>query len=114
MREIEFYRTASGACPVEDFLDSLDRKPAQKVAWVMQMVRELPSPPIQYFKKLIGTDLWEIRTTFGGNAYRLLGFYDGDQLVVLTSGFAKKTQKTPKQEIDTACARMKDYFQQKG
>ena len=42
MREIQFYRNASGDCPVEEFLDELGSKQAQKIAWVLQLVRELP------------------------------------------------------------------------
>ncbi len=114
MRIIELYRQQSGSCPVEDFLDSLNGKQAQKVAWVLDLVRTLPRPPKQYFKKLVGTELWEVRTEFGGNAFRLLGFFDGENLIILTSGFAKKTQKTPRQEIETAERRMKDYFSRKG
>ena len=45
MREIHFYRKASGDCPVEQFLDGLGPKQAQKVAWVLQVVRELPLVP---------------------------------------------------------------------
>ena len=41
MREIHFYRTDSGLCPVEEFLDSLTAKQAQKVTWVMQLVEEM-------------------------------------------------------------------------
>jgi hypothetical protein len=52
VREIIFYRTPSGACPVEEFLDSLTGKQAQKVAWVLHLVEELDSVPVQYFKKL--------------------------------------------------------------
>lgn len=78
------------------------------------MVRTLPRPPTRFFKKLVGTELWEVRTEYSGNAFRLLGFFDGENLIVLTSGFAKKTQKTPKQEIETAKRRMKDYFTRKG
>jgi phage-related protein len=113
MRTIRFYETASGNCPVKDFLDSLGGKQARKVTWVLQLVKDLPRPPIQYFKKLVGTELWEVRAESGGNAFRLLGFLDGEQLVILTSGFAKKTQKTPGREIDTALARRKDYFNRK-
>ena len=54
MIEIQFYRTAAGACPVEEFLDSLNGKQAQKVLWVLRAVRELPQVPKQYFKKLEG------------------------------------------------------------
>lgn len=114
MRTIKFYRLPSGTCPVEEFLDSLNGKQAQKVAWTLQLVRDLQRPPRQYFKKLVGTGLWEIRTVFGGNSFRFLGFFDGEDLIVLTSGFAKKTQKTSKQEIETAEGRKRDYFSRKG
>jgi len=80
MRTIQFYRQHSGACPVGDFLESLDGKQAQKVAWVLHLVRTLPRPPTRYFKKLVGTELWEVWAEFGGNAFRLLGFMDGETL----------------------------------
>ena len=52
MREIQFYRTGLGVCPVEAFLDSLGPKQTQKVLWVLRVVRDLPRVPVQYFKKL--------------------------------------------------------------
>jgi len=114
MREICFYRTASGECPVEEFLDNLGPKQAQKVAWTLQVVKELPMVPKQYFKKLEGTDdLWEVRAESGGDAFRLLGFWDAGRLVVLTNGFAKKTQKTPAREIELAERRKRDYLNRK-
>ncbi len=62
MRQIIFYRTSSENCPVEDFLDSLSAKQAQKVIWVLKLVTDLDSIPIKYFKKLVNTDdIWEIR-----------------------------------------------------
>jgi phage-related protein len=55
------------------------------------------------FKKLTSTDdIWEVRATIGNNTFRLLGFFEGPKLIVSTSGFAKKTNKVPKQEIETA------------
>ena len=70
--------------------------------------------PRQYFKKLEGTDdLWEVRANFGGDAYRLLGFWDAGRLIILTNGFAKKTQKTPAREIEIAEQRKRDYFNRK-
>lgn len=110
MIEVQFYRTATGSCPVEDFLDSLNAKQAQKVLWVLKVVQELPQVPKQYFKKLEGTDdLWEVRVEFGGGAFRLLGFWDEGRLVILTNGFAKKTQKTPEREIALAEQRKCDH-----
>jgi hypothetical protein len=75
MIEVQFYRMATGSCPVEDFLDSLNAKQAQKVLWVLKAVQELPQVPKQYFKKLIGTDgLWEVRAEFGGDAFGCWAF----------------------------------------
>jgi phage-related protein len=111
MLEIQFYRTAAGAWPVEEFLDSLGAKQAQKVLWVLRAVRELPRVPRQYFKKLEGTDdLWEVRAEIGGDAFRLLGFWDEGRLIILTNGFAKKTQKTPEREIALAEQRKRDHL----
>ena len=111
MKQVQFYRTSSGRCPVEVFLDSLTGKQAQKVIWVLRLIEELDTVPRQYFKKLVNTDgLWEVRIQFGGNIFRLLGFLDGDELLILTSGFAKKTQKTPRKEIATAEQRKRDYL----
>ena len=111
MIEIRFYRTEAGACPVEEFLDGLNAKQAQKVLWVLRAVRELPQVPKQYFKKLECTaDLWEVRAEFGGDAFRLLGFWDAGRLVILTNGFAKKTQKMPEREIALAEQRKRAHL----
>ena len=92
-------------------MDSLTGKQAQKVVWVLQLIEDSDHVPRQYFKKLVNTDdIWEVRIQFGGNIFRLLGFLDGEELLILTSGFAKKTQKTPRQEIATAEKRKQDYL----
>lgn len=110
MREIIFYRTKNGECPIEKFLDALSAKQAKKITWVLQLVEVLVIVPIQYFKKFEGTDdIWEVKVDFGGDAFRLLGFFDKGNLVILTNGFAKKTQKTPSSEINLAEQRKKDY-----
>ena len=114
MREIIFYKTEKGVCPIEMFLDSLNAKQAKKVVWVLQIVEEFAVVPIQYFKKLEGTDdIWEVRVDSGSNTFRLLGFFDKGNLVVLTNGFAKKTQKTPQTEIALAENRKKDWLERK-
>lgn len=110
MREVHFYRTAAGDCPVEEFLDALTGKQAQKVVWVLRLVEQLDPVPAQYFKKLTDTEgLWEVRAQHGGDTFRLIGFYDSSRFVVV-GGFAKKTEKTPRQEIDVASARRQDYL----
>lgn len=67
--------------------------------------------PVQHLKKLEGTDgLWEVRAEFGGDAFRLLGFWEAGRLIILTNGFAKKTQKTPERELALAGQRRRDYL----
>lgn len=68
-----------------------------------------------FFKKLEGTDIWEFRTLYEGNAYRVLAFWDTDSetLVIATNGFVKKTQKTPQREISKAEEIRERYFKNK-
>jgi len=111
VREVHFHRTASGHCPAEEFLDSLSSKQAQKVVWVLRLVEELELVPTQYFKKLAGTEgLWEVRVQHGGNTFRMLGFFSPSKGLVLTSGFAKKSEKTPHHEIELAAKRRREYL----
>jgi phage-related protein len=92
----------------------LSGKQAQKIVWVLRLIEELPTVPSQYLQKLVGTDeIWEVRIGFGNDIFRLLGFFDGGQMIVLTNGFAKKTQKTPLREIELAEQRKRDYFARK-
>lgn len=111
MKRIEFYKTANGTSPVEEFLESLDDSQARKVLWVLRLVRELNPIPSNYFTKMVNSDdIWEVRVQFGGNIFRLLGFFDCAKLIILTHGFQKKTQKTPKQHIELAESRKRDYL----
>lgn len=69
----------------------------------------------ELFKKLEGTDIWEFRTLFNGNCYRLFSFWDTETetLIIATHGIVKKTQKTPSKEITKAEEIRKLYFEQK-
>ena len=114
MRTVNFYHTQTGSCPVEDFLDTLSGKQAQKVLWVLGLIEDQDVVPTQYLKKLVNTDdIWEVRIQFGGNIFRLLGFFEGSRLIILTNGFAKKSQKTPRQEIALATRRKNEYLSRK-
>jgi phage-related protein len=99
---------------MEDFLETLSDKQMEKVSWTLRAVRDLYQVPTQYLKKLKSTnDIWEVRVTLGNNTFRLLGFYDGPKLIILTSGFAKKSNKVPRREIENATKRKQDYFRRK-
>ena len=114
MRKINFYTSVSGKQPVREFLDQLNEKQVSKVLWTLKFIREHEKIPGQYFKKLVNTDgLWEIRVSQGSNIFRLLCFFDGDEIIILTNGFQKKTQKTPKQEINLAEKRKREHLARK-
>lgn len=113
-RTVTFYRTIEGKCPIEDFLDSLSGKIAQKVTWVLNLLEDLDVVPSSYFKKLIGTEeIWECRIQFASNAYRIFCFFVDNSVVVLTHGFLKKSQKTPKSEIERAEAYRRDFLKRR-
>ena len=114
MKEVRFYTTAAGRCPVQEHLDDLPDKTVQKIAWVLRMIRDLERVPANYFKKLVNTDdIWEVRVDVGHNTFRLLGFLDGRELIVLTNSFQKKTQQTPSAEIRLAEERKADYLKRR-
>jgi phage-related protein len=113
-RTILFYRTSEGKCPVQDFLDALPGKVAQKVAWVFRLLEDLEMVPATYFKKLIGTEeIWECRIQSRSNIYRIFCFFDSHSAVILTNGFEKKGMKTPSQEIERAEVYRRDYLDRK-
>lgn len=113
-RNIIFYRTESGMCPVEKFLDSLQPKVVQKVSWVLKLIQEIDLVPSQYFKKLIGTeDLWECRISIQSSAYRIFSFFSESNTLVLTNGYSKKSQKIDRTQIKLAEAYRRDFLDRK-
>ncbi len=114
MTTVKFFRTTDGKCPIQEFLDSLPAKSAQKITWVLKLLEDLDRVPASYFKKLVNTEeIWECRVQFGSNSYRLLCFFVDNFVVVLTHGFSKKSQKTPKQEIERAEAYRREYLKRR-
>ena len=70
--------------------------------------------PKKYFSHVEDTDgLFEIRVEVGSNIFRVFTFFDEGNLVILLNGFPKKTQKTPKNEIELAEKLKKEYFNEK-
>jgi phage-related protein len=112
-RNVLFYRTVDGKCPVQEFLDSLPGKVAQKIVWVLRLLEELEIVPSSYFKKLVGTEeIWECRIQFGSNTYRIFCFFI-DNTAVLTHGFVKKSQRIPAHEIERAVAYRRDFLRRR-
>lgn len=94
----------------EEFFIKQKSKVQDKIIWTLNLIEELPRVPETYLKYLEGTDgLYEIRIKLGSDIYRIFSFFDKGKLVVLANGFQKKTQKTPKQEIEKALKIKKEY-----
>ena len=97
-RKITFYKNY-----FQDFFSKQNKKVKEKIIWTFDLVEGLQRVPETYLKHLENTDgLYEIRVQFGGDIFRIFCFFDEGQLVVLANGFQKKTQKTPKKEIEMA------------
>lgn len=91
----------------------LDAKVKAKIMYNINRCKYIMSKDL--FKKLENTEIWEFRTLFAGIQYRIFAFWDKDMeaLVVTTHAIIKKTQKTPRREIEKAERIMKEYFKNK-
>jgi len=93
----------------EFFLEQSD-KVKDKIIWTFDLIEELPRVPETYLRHIENTKgLFEIRVEQGTDIFRIFCFFDYGQLVVLANGFQKKTQKTPKKEIEKAIKIKKEY-----
>ncbi len=98
----------------EDFFREQPQKVRDKIIKVLDIVEQIERIPSTYLKFIEGTNgLFEIRVQLAGNIFRIFCFFDSGKLVVLMSGFQKKTQKTPRKEIDKAISIMKEYYKDK-
>lgn len=100
--------------PAREFVSSLPEKAQKKITYNLLKV-EGGERDSELFKKLENSEIWEFRTLFDGICYRLFAFWDTETeaLVVATHGIIKKTQKTPKKEIEKAERLREEYFNDK-
>ena len=98
----------------EDFLLEQPKKVQDKIFKIIEAIETLERVPSNYLKSMEGTNgLYEARIQLASNIWRVFCFFDHGRLVILLNGFQKKTQKTPKIEIDKALRLMKQYYQEK-
>ncbi len=96
-----------------EFYKKQKMKVRLKIDYSIKMVLETDPVSKKFFKKLRGTNLYEIRTDYEGNIFRIFCFFDKGNLVVLLHGITKKTQKTPKKELERAEQLRKEYYDDK-
>lgn len=92
------------------FYNKQTKKVQQRINWTFGVVRDIDRIPEKYFKHIKGTKLYEIRISSGNNIFRIFCFFDKGKLVVVINGFQKKSQKTPKKEIERALKLQKQYY----
>lgn len=101
----------------EYFTDFYKKQPVvvrQKIDWTILLIRSVRIIPQKYFKHLTHSKgLYEIRVNAGNGVYRIFCFFDKEDLIVLLSGFQKKTQKTPKEELNRAEKLKNEYYENK-
>ena len=98
----------------EKFFVKQRQKVRDKIIWTFDLIENLPRVPDLYLKHIENTEgLYEIRVQMGSDIYRIFCFFDQGQLVVIANGFQKKSQKTPKQEIELALKIKGEYENEK-
>jgi len=108
-RQITFFKEY-----FQSFFDKQSKKVKAKIVWTFDLVEDLQRVPETYLKHIENTDgLYEIRVQTGSDISRIFCFFDHGQLVVLMNGFQKKTQKTPKKEIELALKIKAEYESEK-
>ena len=107
--EIVYFKTERGDEPVRAFVDGLDisskRKYWRKIDYLGQFGKTLCGP----HAKDLGKDIYELRFRGPDGHFRVLYFFFSGHCAILTNAFKKKTNQTPRREIDLAISRM-DLF----
>ena len=108
-KKLFFYKTY-----FKDFFDEQNQKVKDKIIWTLNVVETLDTVPEIYFKHLTGTrGLYEIRVQSSSNIFRVFCFFDDKNIIVIGHGFQKKTDKTPKQELEKAEKIKQQYYEEK-
>jgi len=108
-REIFYYKNY-----YLNFFETLKPEVKKKFNWTLQLIATIERIPVKYFDHITAsTGVFEVRVENGSDIYRVFSFFDKGNLIILVNGFQKKTQKTPKKEIELAERLKKQYFDEK-
>ena len=99
---IEFYEKANGKIPVETFLMKQNKKMRAKILGVLGILQEKGNLLREPYSKYLEDGIFELRVKFGSDIARILYFFYYEGKIIITNGFVKKNQKTPKKEIEKA------------
>src|SRR3954468_22028265 len=105
MWPVEFYATRTGRCPVAEYLDALTGREAAAMRKELRLLAEFGLDLGLPHARPLGRKLWELPAR-AERQHRVLYFAASGQRLILLHAFTKKTQETPRGELDTAHARM--------
>jgi phage-related protein len=107
---IEYYESASGKYPVEEFIDSLEVKSQARIAKTLDLLEEFGIELGMPYTKYLERQLWELRIRVGRNRYRIIYFLHTEKTFILLHGFSKKTDAVSRADIEIAKNRRDDYL----
>ncbi|MDJ0535277.1 MAG: type II toxin-antitoxin system RelE/ParE family toxin [Xenococcaceae cyanobacterium MO_207.B15] len=111
--KIEFYQSPNGNPVVYDWFLKQEPKVKARFAQIFDLLQDKgTSVGMPYVRPIVNTKLYEIRVEQSTNIYRIFYFAYTGQRFILLHGFQKKTQKTPKKEIELAEKRRKEFLAQ--
>ncbi len=106
-----YYKTKEGKSPVEEFIDSLDKRTQLKFFYKKELLEEF-GPKLPYpHAKYIGDNIFELRFKGIEGQIRVLYFFFYKNSIIFTNGFIKKTKKTPRKEKQIAINRRKEFLE---
>ena len=111
---IVFYVEVSGNEPVRDFLHSLDLRTQARFDWSIEQLRIRNVQAREPLVRHVEGKIWELRRESDANIYRLLYCFLPGRRILFLHGFTKKSQKTPRREIEIALKRLVSFLGREG
>ena len=102
------------AAPVRQFLRGLDDEAQASIGWAIEQLRVRNTQAKEPLVRHLEDKLWELRRESKTNIYRLIYFFYAGRRIVFLHGFQKKSQKTPRSELETAAARYAAFIGEEG
>ena len=107
---VDFYETTNGDCPAEEFINAQNKKMQAKILRTLSLLQERGNDLRMPYSEHLEDGIFQIRAQVGSDITRVLYFFVVGKKIIVTNGFAKKTQETPPPEIELAKKYRADYL----